>query len=208
MNPPVSKGDQARTEILDAAKSLFVSQGFNGTSMRAFARAAGDRSVAGLYNHFPNKEAIFEALLEEHNPYGEIFGALEGALDGVETAPQFVRAALRAVLDVMPQHYDFLALAQIDIREFEGQTIQHVLEQQVFPRLMVLFADLDKLPGLREIENMVWLRIMASLVIGYIVTERALKPLLVSMWSHIEWADQFADALLYGVATDPPETGF
>jgi AcrR family transcriptional regulator len=207
MNHTLSKGDQARADILNAAMNLFVSQGFNGTSMRAIADAAGYRSVAGLYNHFATKEAIFEALIEENNPYDELFGALEGALDGVDTAPQFVRAALRAVLTVMPQHFDFLALAQIDVREFEGQTIQHVLEQQVLPRLMALLAQLENLPGMRQIESAVWLRIMASLVIGYIITERALKPLLIASWSHVDWADQFADALLYGLASDPPEPG-
>ena len=74
-----SKGDVARAEIMDAARQLFLLQGYNGTSMRAIAQAAGNRAVAGLYNHFPTKEAIFRALIEEQNPYGALLGILNNA---------------------------------------------------------------------------------------------------------------------------------
>ncbi|MCD4686835.1 MAG: TetR/AcrR family transcriptional regulator [Anaerolineae bacterium] len=41
MNELSTKGDQARREILMAARRLFVRNGFHGTSMRAIAREAG-----------------------------------------------------------------------------------------------------------------------------------------------------------------------
>lgn len=45
MEQPVSKGDQSRAEILDAARRLFIANGYNGTSMRAIADEAGGRAV-------------------------------------------------------------------------------------------------------------------------------------------------------------------
>lgn len=201
----LSKGDLARLEILQAAKELFLSQGYNGTSMRAIARAAGDRAVAGLYNHFPTKETIFEALLEELNPYQELFGALEEAAEGATTAPELVRKALRNVMSVMPKHSDFIQLVQIDAREFEGKYLKQVLQTHVLPRIMEIVTYLQSLPGLHPITPVVWMRMMASLMIGYMLTERHLKPLLFEDWSHIEWADQFADALLYGIAAPDQE---
>lgn len=200
MSEPLSKGDQARIEILDAARRLFLDNGFHGTSMRAIARAAGDRAVAGLYNHFPTKEAIYEALIEERNPYEELFGALEGSIAGVQTAPEFVRQALAAVLDVMPKHYDFIQLVQIDMREFDGRNMSHVLQTHVIPRVLRLIQQLKTLPGLKPLNEFVWLRLMGSLVIGFMVTDQFADGTPFGMYDHDTWAALIADALLYGIA--------
>lgn len=56
-------GTTARDEILDAAAELFTTRGYASTSTRAIAEAVGIRQ-ASLYHHFPNKEAILEALLD------------------------------------------------------------------------------------------------------------------------------------------------
>lgn len=56
-------GSTAVEQILDAAGELFVTQGFTVTSTRSIAEAVGIRQ-ASLYHHFPNKEAILEALLD------------------------------------------------------------------------------------------------------------------------------------------------
>ncbi len=202
MTEPLSKGDQTRIDILDAARRLFVAQGYHGTSMRAIAREAGNRAVAGLYNHFPNKEAIFEALIEERNPYPDLFGALTDAFEGVTTAPDFMYRALQQVFTIMPQHYDFIQLAQIDMREFEGKNMRHLLETRLFPHVMQLIERLRGLPGLKPIDSIVWLRVMASLVIGYMVTDRIAATTLFSAYSPDEWAGHIAHTLLYGIA-DP-----
>lgn len=194
------RGDQARAEILDAARQLFLSSGFHGTSMRAIARAAGDRAVAGLYNHFPTKDAIFVALIEERNPYDDLFTALEGAVEGAETAPEFVRRGLRAVLNVMPQHYDFIQLAQIDMREFEGQHMRHVLQDTILPRILALIERLQQLPGFKPLNPFVWLRLMGSLVIGFLVTDQIAPGTPFGMYDHDQWADLLTEALLYGIA--------
>lgn len=49
--------------ILQAATRLFVVHGFHATTMREVAAAAG-MSVAGVYHHYPCKEAILVALLD------------------------------------------------------------------------------------------------------------------------------------------------
>ncbi len=56
-----------RARILDAALKLFSRYGFAGTSVRQLARAVGLRE-SSLYNHFPGKKAILEALIAEHGP--------------------------------------------------------------------------------------------------------------------------------------------
>ena len=60
--PPNADGQRTRQAILDAALALFAEKGFFGTSLRDVAGAVGVRESA-LYNYFPGKEALFEALL-------------------------------------------------------------------------------------------------------------------------------------------------
>ena len=205
-DPLSTKGDQARAEILEAARRLFVSQGYHGTSMRAIAREAGGRAVAGLYNHFPTKEAIFRALIEERNPYDDLFAVLEAALADARTAPDFIRAALRQMLEIMPRHYDFLQLAQIDLREFGGQFVGAVLERTAFPRALALVQRVQALPGLKPVDSVVWLRLLASLVIGFMVTDQiAASFSIFGQYTHEEWAAQFANLLIQGVG-DPGAT--
>lgn len=199
MDDPLSKGDQARAEILEAARQLFISQGFHGTSMRAIAREAGDRAVAGLYNHFPTKDAIFEALIAESHPYEMILGLLESNLEQARTAPEFIHSSLKAVLAVMPDYYDFLQLVQVDMREFEGRYVRGLLDA-FFPRVLAIIQRLQALPGLKPLQPHVVLRMMASLVIGYIITDRLGPAEIIRRFSLESHADDFIDALLYGIA--------
>ncbi|NIH78486.1 TetR/AcrR family transcriptional regulator [Amycolatopsis viridis] len=51
-------------EIVAAATKLFSELGFQGTSVRAIAEAAGMQS-GGLYSHFPSKEALLHHIVIE-----------------------------------------------------------------------------------------------------------------------------------------------
>lgn len=51
-----------RVQILDGARRMFLSRGFEGASMQDVARAAGV-SKGTLYVYFDSKEAMFEALV-------------------------------------------------------------------------------------------------------------------------------------------------
>ncbi len=54
------EGDK-RQQILEGARIVFLSAGFDGASMGEIARAAGV-SKGTLYVYFESKEALFEAL--------------------------------------------------------------------------------------------------------------------------------------------------
>jgi AcrR family transcriptional regulator len=63
---PLTEEEQARRrrEIFDAAVRLFVSQGFNETSMREIASAAGV-GKSTLYDYFRTKDDVLLFVLEE-----------------------------------------------------------------------------------------------------------------------------------------------
>ena len=50
--------------ILDGAMRVFLEQGYAGTTMDKVASAAGV-SKPTVYNHFQDKEALFNALMEK-----------------------------------------------------------------------------------------------------------------------------------------------
>ena len=60
--PRNADGRRTRQAILDAASTLFSQKGYFGTSLREVGATVGVRESA-LYNYFPSKEALFDALL-------------------------------------------------------------------------------------------------------------------------------------------------
>src|SRR6202035_6134138 len=53
-----------RKAVLDTAAALFAERGFGGTNLRVIADELG-MSRPGLYYHFPSKEKLLEAIIEE-----------------------------------------------------------------------------------------------------------------------------------------------
>lgn len=62
--------------LIAAAASLFAAKGFNGTTTREIARAAGV-SEALVFKHFPTKRALYAAILAEKVSVDELLGAVE-----------------------------------------------------------------------------------------------------------------------------------
>ena len=57
------KQDDTKQKILDKALELFSTQGYDSVSVGEIAKAVGIKAPS-LYNHFPGKQAIFDAIVE------------------------------------------------------------------------------------------------------------------------------------------------
>ena len=57
------KQDDTRTRILEKALELFSARGYDSVSVGEIAKAVGIKAPS-LYNHFPGKQAIFDAIVE------------------------------------------------------------------------------------------------------------------------------------------------
>ncbi len=63
MGRPRLSRDQRRRQIIASAIDTFSARGFHGTRMEDVAHAAGV-NIALVYQHFPHKEDLFDAILD------------------------------------------------------------------------------------------------------------------------------------------------
>src|SRR5579859_1839276 len=63
-NKNVERGRATRAHLIEVATRLFAAHGYDGTSIEAVQAESGV-SRGSLYHHFPGKEALFLAVLEE-----------------------------------------------------------------------------------------------------------------------------------------------
>jgi TetR/AcrR family transcriptional regulator len=97
----VEAGPEARSStaerILDAAEELFSERGFAGTAVRDIAARCG-LNPASLYNHFPGKQDIYEAVLERGlRPIFELLSELAG--------PDWTPARDEQATDLIVDHF-------------------------------------------------------------------------------------------------------
>ena len=92
-------GGGRRTQILDAALHVMSEHGFRGASIKRIAERAGLKSPALIYWYFKDKEALFEAMLEEMAPFLGVVANAERLMDQPpETVlPQLVNGFIKAV---------------------------------------------------------------------------------------------------------------
>ena len=69
---------ERQASLIASAASLFAAKGFNGTTTKEIAKAAGI-SEALVFKYFPTKRALYAAILEEKVTVGELLDAVEEA---------------------------------------------------------------------------------------------------------------------------------
>lgn len=98
--PPARRrlsGAERRDRILQAAVELFASRGFQGTTTREVAARAG-LTEAGLYRHFPSKEALYEAIVDRKMQTPDVVaGVVDAAHAGDDHA--VLRGLARTLLE-------------------------------------------------------------------------------------------------------------
>jgi AcrR family transcriptional regulator len=82
-----------RSQLLGAAREVFVAQGYHAAGMDEIAERAGV-SKPVLYQHFPSKRDLYLALLEQHTD--ELVAATREALASTPDNKQRVAATIEA----------------------------------------------------------------------------------------------------------------
>src|SRR5260221_3340468 len=98
--------------ILDAARELFVAEGFQNVSIRKIAERI-EYSPAAIYGYFPSKDDIFFALAEEGF---RLLSHMVRADDALETVDPLVRVrrTFRHMYEFSREHPEYFALMFVD----------------------------------------------------------------------------------------------
>jgi len=118
------KSERSRRAVLDAALHLFSHQGYRATTVRDIADRAGV-STGNVYHHFPDKETVFRALIDEYLevtdtqrfPFMRALHNTARFPDNIEELGFAARASVR-------QFRAYFALIYVDVIEFGGTHIQ------------------------------------------------------------------------------------
>ena len=95
---------ETREKILDAARELFASEGYDGVSMRQVAQEI-EYSPTAIYVHFRDKEQLFlELCHSDYRRLAESFGQLAQIPDPVERIRRIGEAYMKFGLE-NPNHY-------------------------------------------------------------------------------------------------------
>ncbi|HEY0406845.1 MAG TPA: TetR/AcrR family transcriptional regulator [Pyrinomonadaceae bacterium] len=119
--------EEKKGRIEEAARQLFIKQGFHATSMRDIAGRTG-ASLGNLYNYYRTKEEILESIIRKYQKV--IDARLRAMFDDIEEP--FQPASLikfgGLVKEMVNDHHDFWLLMYIDVLEFENRHFRKMFE--------------------------------------------------------------------------------
>ena len=103
---PAGRGEQTRQRIVDSALTLFEERGYEGTTMRAVAAAAGV-SLGNAYYYFDSKDHLVQAFYDRSQV--EHAAAARTVLDGERDLATRLRGVMRARIDTTQPYKQFAA---------------------------------------------------------------------------------------------------
>lgn len=136
--------DNRKLRIEKAAKTLFIKQGFHGTSTRAIAARAGV-SLGNVYNYYHTKEEILESIIGRYQKVidaglNQMFAQLTDPFQ-----PKDLVKFGRAVGTLVSTHSDYWLLMYIDVLEFHNTHFRKMfdgLSKKLHQRFANHFAEL------------------------------------------------------------------
>jgi AcrR family transcriptional regulator len=107
---------ETRDKILDAARELFITEGYEGVSMRKVAEKI-EYSPTAIYVHFADKEELFRELChEDYAQLAKVFQSSMISTDPIERLKQigaiYVDFGIR-----YPNHYKFMFMTPVPVHE-------------------------------------------------------------------------------------------
>lgn len=117
------RSEKSRQQILDSALKLFSHKGYGATSVRDIAEEAS-LSKGNVYHHFPDKEAIFRALIDRYfdamaKPDFPFNRALASG-----SFPENLEELGHAIREIIRDYREYIALIYVDVVEFDGTHVR------------------------------------------------------------------------------------
>jgi len=195
------RAKRSRAQILAAALKLFSRVGYHGTSLRDIARAAR-ASTGNVYHHFPDKEAIFTALIEE---YLAAISSLDHPFNRALIAgafPDDLEAMARALRESIDQYRDQAMLVYVDAVEFDGKHLKRMYGEMAdrFQAFLTQYGDRLRLDKLRdEVTPLTAIMVVTRCFIQYFAVEFAFRVPNHFGKSSDEAIKDIVDVLKFGI---------
>lgn len=162
-----------RQQILQGAISVFLKQGYEGTSMDRIAGVAGV-SKNTIYNHFQDKKDLFVSLMEEVT--AERFQVVFGSVSLSEEPAIVLRQIAEKLLSKVMRDQEYIAFIRLIIGESGrfpelGQLFIRALPQKV---IQTLTNYLESHPELNLDNVEATVRIFMGSLIGFTLTQEVL----------------------------------
>ena len=145
---PKGSGAALRTEILAAAEEIFVTDGYEGASIRKIAASVGVSSTA-LYIHFRDKGEMLSEIAA--HSIGDLVTRMEALAAEPSTAADQVRSMIRAYMDFAmghPNAYQLVFGQQIHLSEAQLAHLDD-LGQRCFAPFLAAVRRLFEVGGVR-----------------------------------------------------------
>lgn len=158
--------------ILDAAEGVFARRGLAGTRVREIADAAGVNG-ATLYNYYPSKSALYEAVLERGvKPLVDLLETYSAGPRELETT----RALVAEVMCHLAGHPNFSRLIYLEAMA-EGPYLSTLAHKWFRPLMERIIGELKQSPEPLDLDDDM-LPLVAALFIHATFGHFALAPLL------------------------------
>jgi len=158
--------------ILDAAEAVFARRGLAGTRVREIAEATGVNG-ATLYNYYPSKSALYEAVLERGvKPLVDLLETFSAGPRELETT----RALVAEVMCHLAGHPNFSRLIYLEAMA-EGPYLSTLARKWFRPLMERIIGELKDSPEPLDLEDGM-LPLVAALFIHASFGHFALAPLL------------------------------
>ena len=187
-----------KDRILDAALNIFASKGYHDTRLDEIV-AESQTSKGAIYFHFPNKERLFLALVDQFADLLErrVTEAIEDSPPGMER----VRAALEATLDAFSKYRrpaKILLVQAVGLgTTFENKRLEinERFAQLIESYLQEAIAVGDVEPVDTEVVSHAWMGAIYNVVIRWVYTgepdsERILEGLLPLLLKSVGYAGE------------------
>lgn len=127
-----------RTAVLDAARRLFVTKGFEATSIDEIARAS-ESSNGAVYHHFRDKQEIFAEVFR--SAQASVLEAAVASMPPDTTAWQRVEVATRAFLRGYVDDDDARMLLRQAVGVLGWDRVRELDEEMSLPLIRATLAD-------------------------------------------------------------------
>lgn len=145
--------DERAAQILEAARTCFLENGYFATKMDAIARESG-LSKGGIYFHFDSKREIFRALVQEE--YDTTMSFIDGVLENddsitvqlIELAEHFLELFERS-----DRPRFMVIIGEMGLRDTEIQSLLKQLQLNYFERVAELLERAVESGEIRECDT-------------------------------------------------------